>query len=1039
MFDFVLGVMGIFTFFYALNLGGKYKSLQRQIQKLQQNELPTPATIQEDFIPPKPTPPALPPLVQPIAASPKIAPPPVIPSYPPQSRPAIPKTPGPVAQWVHRFFTQGNLLAKLGILILILGVSFFIKIAAAEGYFPLELRLASLAGMGFTLTFAGFRVRKKNQGFSLLLQGAGLGIVFLDIFASFRFFQLLSQNIAFLLIILVLTSMVLLALLQNASTLAILASLLAYSAPILISTGEGNHVALFTYYSLINLAILTIAYFKAWRPLNIIAYLCTFGIGLLWGYQYYQPQYFNSTEPFLLGNTLLFIVISIFYAKRYTIKLQGFVDGTLVFATPLILLGMQIKLVYPFEYGLAYSAISFGCTYLLLALFLRKQSKLQALAESFLAIGIAFATLSVPFAFKAPVTNAFWALEGAGLIWVGFRQHRLLARLSGVFLILITGSQILNFFQVPLQELAQVERLPIFNGDLLGCVIQSLACIFGAYHYWNKRDVAQSFERIFYLLLSLIGLYWWHQGLYQELMTYSDWTYAHPLLTALILVGSWAALEGISRKTKIQAFSTFALLFNLGYAILLLSSDYLVTTQCLVAALTYRLNSQQLMPKVLLLTVFAVSGWLYLYHAYHAVYATRPVFPWVLNPLYLGGCLRSMLALYCARHLTQSTTKIQLQNNNGVKVMGPLLMTLGVVYWLLTGYLEIYQDFDNLFFFNYALIYTIGSLLVFEFVGRLTRWEILSYPQLSFFPFLLCGLTIIPFWIGHPFAHQGWLAWPLALLGGTFLLKQSERASLNQAFHPISHWALFLTLTIMLTWEVTWQVSEHLQQPWISMSTLLTPLLIFYLTLPFKKASLWPISLYPKIYLVAATSLIMLSVHALLLIFMFGSNGQSELGFYFPLFNPVDMTIAITLLLTLLWFLQLRLLAPTVLQAKFIFGFEIFLWLNTMLARSFHQWHDLPYQYDSLMHSQAFQTALSILWSVVAMGMMILSSKKMWRIVWLLGAILLGIVVIKLFTVDLDSQGTMARVISFVGVGLLCIFIGYYSRIPKKRALREGL
>ena len=49
---------------------------------------------------------------------------------------------------------------------------------------------------------------------------------------------------------------------------------------------------------------------------------------------------------------------------------------------------------------------------------------------------------------------------------------------------------------------------------------------------------------------------------------------------------------------------------------------------------------------------------------------------------------------------------------------------------------------------------------------------------------------------------------------------------------------------------------------------------------------------------------------------------------------------------------------------------------------------------------------------------------------WLTGAALLVVVVLKLFLVDLSSIGTVERIVSFVGVGLLMLVLGYFSPLP---------
>ncbi|MBL3921596.1 DUF2339 domain-containing protein, partial [Bacteroides thetaiotaomicron] len=80
-----------------------------------------------------------------------------------------------------------------------------------------------------------------------------------------------------------------------------------FLAPVLLSTGQGNHVALFSYYALLNAGIFAIAWFKAWRPLNLLGFVFTFTIGSAWGVTAYRPALFASTEPFLILFFLMYV------------------------------------------------------------------------------------------------------------------------------------------------------------------------------------------------------------------------------------------------------------------------------------------------------------------------------------------------------------------------------------------------------------------------------------------------------------------------------------------------------------------------------------------------------------------------------------------------------------------------------------------------------------------------------------------------------------------------------------------------------------
>ena len=55
------------------------------------------------------------------------------------------------------------------------------------------------------------------------------------------------------------------------------------------------------------------------------------------------------------------------------------------------------------------------------------------------------------------------------------------------------------------------------------------------------------------------------------------------------------------------------------------------------------------------------------------------------------------------------------------------------------------------------------------------------------------------------------------------------------------------------------------------------------------------------------------------------------------------------------------------------------------------------------------------------------------REVWIGGAVVMGIVIVKLFVVEFGNVDTLSRVVSFLGVGLLLLVVGYFAPVPKGR------
>jgi len=114
------------------------------------------------------------------------------------------------------------------------------------------------------------------------------------------------------------------------------------------------------------------------------------------------------------------------------------------------------------------------------------------------------------------------------------------------------------------------------------------------------------------------------------------------------------------------------------------------------------------------------------------------------------------------------------------------------------------------------------------------------------------------------------------------------------------------------------------------------------------------------------------------------------------------------------------------------FGGAAFIWANGVLLRTLHHWGDVPFRLDAMVHSVLVQSALSLFWSLLALGAMVVATRKALRALWITGGALMGVVVVKLFLVDLSSVGTVERIVSFIGVGLLMLLIGYLSPVPPR-------
>jgi uncharacterized membrane protein len=429
--------------------------------------------------------------------------PPVAPEPPPVPPPPPPK-PNPIVAW----FLGGNAIVRIGALILFVGLIFLLNYAREHQMIAPEFRVAGVALVGIALLIVGWRLRNRVTGYAVSLQGAGIAVLYLTIFSAMRLYHLIPPSAAFFLLAAMAAFSAMIAVGQNSLALAVIGAGGGFLAPILASTGSGNHVALFGYYLILTLGLVAIAWFKAWRILNVVGFAFTFLIALVWGERAYRPELFGTTEPFLVVFFLLYVAIAILFARSSVNVIPeakgtvipdarnagndpgsirtNLIDTTITFGNPIAAFGLQAGIVRHIEFGLAYSSLIAAAIYLVLATLLHRlhSERWRLLAESFLALGVVFATLAIPLALDARWTSAAWALEGAAIVWIGIRQRRTLGRAFGLLLqFLAGGAYLYAYSRMPM-------GFPFFDAPFIGALLIALAGI------WTQRLLATNAERV---------------------------------------------------------------------------------------------------------------------------------------------------------------------------------------------------------------------------------------------------------------------------------------------------------------------------------------------------------------------------------------------------------------------------------------------------------------------------------------------------------------------------------------------------------------
>ena len=168
------------------------------------------------------------------------------------------------------------------------------------------MRLGAIALVGMVLLGLGWKFREREGSYGLILQGIGIATLYLVVFVAAKIYLLVDLKVAFGIMFLIVAMGAFLAVYQNSLALALFAITGGFLVPILTSNNSGSHVALFSYYAMLDAGIVIIAWYRSWRVLNLTGFIFTFGIATIWGVLRYDPGIFCDHRAILDYSFLFF-------------------------------------------------------------------------------------------------------------------------------------------------------------------------------------------------------------------------------------------------------------------------------------------------------------------------------------------------------------------------------------------------------------------------------------------------------------------------------------------------------------------------------------------------------------------------------------------------------------------------------------------------------------------------------------------------------------------------------------------------------------
>ena len=347
-------------------------------------------------------------------------------------------------------FIGENLINKIGIGVLVIGIGLFMKYAIDNNWINEVGRVVIGFLSGGILLALAYRFRNAYRAFSSVLTGGAMVVFYFTVAIAYREYALFGQTVSFLLMVVITAFSVWLSILYNRRELAILSLVGGMLTPFMVSSGDGNYHVLFTYIAILNVGMLTLSLRKQWRELLIISYIGTQLI--FWLYFLKDGSFFERMTTIDTARDLaLLLYASIFYAIFLLMPLiQVFrgkdqskdhalhiilliVNSFLYLLAGVLLLGRMEASNYE---GLL--AASLAVVNAIVAALLHNNKKDKVLFHLFAGLTISFVTLAAPMQFDGNNITLFWATEAVLLLWLFRKSNAVIYYLGSLILLSFT-------------------------------------------------------------------------------------------------------------------------------------------------------------------------------------------------------------------------------------------------------------------------------------------------------------------------------------------------------------------------------------------------------------------------------------------------------------------------------------------------------------------------------------------------------------------------------------------------------------------------
>jgi uncharacterized membrane protein len=339
----------------------------------------------------------------------------------------------------------GNWLNRIGIVAIIAAVSFFLKYAFDNNWIGPRGRVGIGILLGaLMLPWSQWLLSRGYQYFSEGIAALGAAVLYLSIWAGWHYYALFNQSVAFAAMIVVTVVMAIVALGRNSQRIAVLSLLGGFLTPAIISTGKDQQVVLFTYLLILGAGLLVMAARRDWRWLAPLAFVLSQLYFWDWYETFYRVERLERTVAFATLFFLLYAAMPLLRAIRLSRIDQ--LDVLVVLVNAFAYLSALYAMLWPaYRWPMTVLVLALSAAHVIAARLIPPAKPDESPLARYLFAGLAltFATLAIPIRLDGKWITLAFAVEGAILVWTGFRSVTLLARQAGYLLLGIAAFRVL--------------------------------------------------------------------------------------------------------------------------------------------------------------------------------------------------------------------------------------------------------------------------------------------------------------------------------------------------------------------------------------------------------------------------------------------------------------------------------------------------------------------------------------------------------------------------------------------------------------------